>query len=111
MAERRASIKRPGNPANEKYSGPLDSPCPPDYASIDDMRHPSTRPSPAPEGELIAGFGECRPLKSPNGSFEFSGGTAEDRAKAAEWAGMFLRREFPEIRIARFPVLFALLCC
>ena len=53
------------------------------------MRHPSTNPGPARDAELIATFGECRLFKCPDGQFEFSGGTREERDKAEKWAGIF----------------------
>src|SRR5450631_4434975 len=61
------------------------------YALIDHMRHPSTNPGSARDSELIATFGACRLLKCPDGRFEFSGGTPEDRAQAEKWARLFLR--------------------
>ena len=41
------------------------------------------------EGNLIAAWGQARLLKTYDGKCKLVGGSAEDRAQAAKWIGMF----------------------
>jgi len=44
------------------------------------------------EGEVVAGFGEARLMRTVDGQYELRGGSAEDRKAAEEWMKLF----FPE---------------
>jgi hypothetical protein len=40
-------------------------------------------------GEVIAGWGDARLIRRPDGRHQLVGGTAEDRAAAREWISLF----------------------
>lgn len=42
------------------------------------------------EGELVAGFGDARLVKTLDCKYELCGGSHEDRQAAREWISMFL---------------------
>ena len=41
------------------------------------------------EGELVAGFGQARLVKTLDSKYELRGGSQEDRFAAREWISMF----------------------
>jgi hypothetical protein len=43
------------------------------------------------EGEVIASFGQAKPVKYLNDKYELRGGSKEERLQAMKWISMFLR--------------------
>lgn len=44
------------------------------------------------EGEVIAGFGEAKPIKYLDGKLELRGGSEQDRVTAWKWISTFMPR-------------------
>jgi len=54
---------------------------------------PGEATQPASQEETIATFGEARLVKLSNRAYELRGGSAADRAAAAEWILLFMPNE------------------
>jgi hypothetical protein len=56
------------------------------------------------EGELVAGFGEARLVKTLDSKYELRGGSHEDRLAAREWVSMFFHEAVEEFHVFVFGV-------